>query len=340
MKTTNIENEKLFSKSIADGNIDKVKKLLKQGVRPNAPEYAHGSIEIRKSAVLHQAVGKGNLKIVEILVEAGANIDHLDFNKETPLFKASSIGNIEIAQYLINKKANINHLNHEHFSPLLVAIYNNDLEMISLLLDNNADVNPTPDFPGTTFVIALSTVNPENQEASFPILDQLKKANAEVNGLANTGWMPLVFAIANDLKTIAEYLLEECDADPNLLLNNALPMYEAAKLTNTNYMNLLLKYNGNPNAGEGFARPIFVAAQRGSVDMITTLLEAGAEVNTIAPNGQTPIMFALQNAPDVVKTLLVRGANVKLKDNEGKTVLDWVKIVDKDGNYSELFNKT
>lgn len=96
------------------------KKLIDAGVKLSHTD-AFGS------NCLHLAARRGNLKLVMVLVRAGANPNSLGFNSwyyiliRTPLHEASSYAHIEIVHYLIFKGADISIVNSNGETPKDVA---------------------------------------------------------------------------------------------------------------------------------------------------------------------------------------------------------------------------
>jgi cytohesin len=88
---------------------------------------------------LHMALlrgGKKNLEMVQLLVEAGSDVNASD---RPPLFDACRGGNVEIVQALIDAGANVNATNDVGESVLACAVYDGDVDVIQLLLDRGAD---------------------------------------------------------------------------------------------------------------------------------------------------------------------------------------------------------
>ena len=81
------------------------------------------------------------LKIVEILVKSGANVDHQDDNGWTPLTIAILKGNLEITTLLSRNGANLNFLYTRNYTPMTYAIHLEKIETIKRLIDCGADVN-------------------------------------------------------------------------------------------------------------------------------------------------------------------------------------------------------
>ena len=89
--------------------------------------------------ILHKAVIYEIHDVIDYLIEQGVDINALNYANETALFLASEIGNIRIMEKLIEKGANPNIANITLMTPLLISICNNHMESIQLLLENGAE---------------------------------------------------------------------------------------------------------------------------------------------------------------------------------------------------------
>ena len=79
---------------------------------------------------------------VELLVEAGADVNTRLDKGYTALMLAAKQGNQKCVEYLISKGANVNMVDHEHFeTPLLKASFNIHYDCARLLLLAGARVN-------------------------------------------------------------------------------------------------------------------------------------------------------------------------------------------------------
>jgi len=72
-------NSQDFLKSAADGDLKAVKSSLSSGVDINSQDAKNGY------TALHLAASNDHKAIVKLLVESGADINKLNFRKETPL---------------------------------------------------------------------------------------------------------------------------------------------------------------------------------------------------------------------------------------------------------------
>jgi len=125
--------------AIENGDIELVKKLIKDGINLNK-KYKDGY------TALIMAVTENNIEIVKLLIDAGVNLDKKDEEGFTALHHAIW-NNIEIVKLLINAGANLNLKDRNRETPLMMSLYvnrdpnGNNIELIRLLLDSGADIN-------------------------------------------------------------------------------------------------------------------------------------------------------------------------------------------------------
>jgi len=130
----NVSTKELFE-SVKGNDIDKVKKLIEQGVNINAEDY----IGWRP---LHWAVHKGNINITELLVKAGAEINSKTKTQcDTPLHIAAWENYPDIAKLLIKHGADLNAENMYGIAPIHYVVQHNNPEVVDFFIKNGADVN-------------------------------------------------------------------------------------------------------------------------------------------------------------------------------------------------------
>ena len=83
----------------------------------------------------------GKFKMVQILLEHGAELNHQNSIGNTPLFEACFEGHIAIVHYLVQKGASIELANHKKVTCLMIASYANNAEIVKLLTNLGANVN-------------------------------------------------------------------------------------------------------------------------------------------------------------------------------------------------------
>ena len=94
--------------------------------------------------LLMKSAYKGNVAMIEKLIDLGVKVDEFDHNGNTALVWACIAGNYQIVEMLINAGADVN-FRDENFcdasTPLIASSYCGHNGIVSLLLKNNADVN-------------------------------------------------------------------------------------------------------------------------------------------------------------------------------------------------------
>jgi cytochrome c len=109
---------------------------------------------------LHDAARTGDLSKIKSYLDAGANIDELDGEKNTPLFIAAKWGKTDVVKFLVNKGADLAHASAGPFgslgTPLHAAVGRSQLETVKVLLELGADANQPDAGAGPPLHIALS----------------------------------------------------------------------------------------------------------------------------------------------------------------------------------------
>ncbi|XP_025016277.1 tankyrase-like [Tetranychus urticae] len=93
----------------------------------------------RRSTPLHLAAGYNRMRIVNILLQYGADVHAKDKGGLVPLHNACSYGHFEVAELLIKHGANVNATDLWQFTPLHEAASKMRVEVCSLLLAHGAD---------------------------------------------------------------------------------------------------------------------------------------------------------------------------------------------------------
>ena len=90
---------------------------------------------------LYDACGRGNLKVVQVLIKHGADVDAKRTFGWRPLHFASNNGHLEIVRLLINSGADLNVRDNDDWTPLLLASVEGHREVVRVLLEEGADPN-------------------------------------------------------------------------------------------------------------------------------------------------------------------------------------------------------
>ncbi|PNF18748.1 hypothetical protein B7P43_G03347, partial [Cryptotermes secundus] len=113
-----------------------VKAWLEAGVDPNR-------VDNQGYTALQRAAMAGNLQLVRLLVQYGANLTELSRNQfgDLPIHLAAAFGHANIVHWMLDNGVPVNIRNRIGATPLHSAAHNNRLEVAHLLLDGGAAVN-------------------------------------------------------------------------------------------------------------------------------------------------------------------------------------------------------
>ena len=263
------------------------------------------------------ATTKGNIKITEMLIKAGANVNTQNILGNTPLMFATQAGNINIMGMLIEAGANVNTKNNEGTTPLIFAAEKGNIEIMNLLIEAGADVN-TQNNRGTTplifatkagnikimdmLVTAGANVNTQNDDGNAPLifaattgnikmLNILIEAEADVNTHNNYGDTPLIIAIKSKKYKAINQLLKNDTIDVNKTNNHnesALSFAICNNINNDIIVAIIEKSSNetlNQQNNNGLTA-LHLAANRGNLYIVNKLIAKKVELNLVA-NGDS-----------------------------------------------------
>jgi hypothetical protein len=153
------KNKELLEAS-EKGDVEKVKKLLKEGADLNAKNWFGWT-------PLHLAAYNGHIEVVKLLIEKGANVNARN-NGDTPLHLAAENGHIEVVKLLIEKGANVNAKGSSGWTPLHEAANDGHIEVVRLLLEHGAE-------PNIKDVWGKTAIDLAREEGYFDIVELIEK---------------------------------------------------------------------------------------------------------------------------------------------------------------------
>lgn len=127
----------IFS-AVTQGYDKIVNVLIKAGITGNRINRVHG---VRQDTVLHYAAGINNAKSVELIINAGANVNAVNTEGETPLHNAIYEDIEKIIDLLIKHGANVNAVTKDQTAPLHTTAQFGKEKSVELSLKNGADRN-------------------------------------------------------------------------------------------------------------------------------------------------------------------------------------------------------
>ncbi|NEQ99311.1 MAG: ankyrin repeat domain-containing protein [Cyanothece sp. SIO2G6] len=152
-----------IEKAILSSNLEKIVYILSKD------EYllqgSYGTI------LLAQACETGNLEVVSTLINSGADVNDVDNvipSDEIPISRAAAKGHVKIIELLIQLGIEVNHLGDpEYWTPLMCAVTGNNLEIVKMLVNAGADPNEVRD--GGSFPLLFAKDNRQIYDYLYPI---------------------------------------------------------------------------------------------------------------------------------------------------------------------------
>ncbi|KAI1366280.1 ankyrin repeat-containing domain protein [Xylaria arbuscula] len=254
--------------------------LLERGADVNGGSYGNAFQAAVSSAP------SGDLSVVELLLEKGANINAQGGGYGNALQAAACEGDVSVVELLLEKGADVNAQGGAYDNALLAACLNTGcMEVIKLLLDRGADVNAQ----GSKFGSALQAACSRGR---MEVIELLLTWGADMNGSGGCLGTPLQATASCDtfsapIKKILELLLSK-----------------GAEV--------------NGQAGK-YGTALQAACFQGNITAVRVLLNHGADVNIHAGEYGTALQAVcsstddIQRRADIVRLLIEHGANIQVE---------------------------
>ncbi|KAL6921635.1 hypothetical protein ACHAP8_011515 [Fusarium lateritium] len=261
---------------------------------------------------LHVAIQHAHWSAATKLVQAGADLEVRLPDGKTALHLTIAMRNQEFTQVLISRGANVDRKLREH-TPLTMAISTRCTPITAALLDMGANPN-LPSRNGNTPLLAAAATG---HDETVRYLIAHGADPTETHG--QSGYTPMHMAAHKDNPHILQ-LLAESEAPIDVLdRNGETPLLIAAKLGNSQSVLRLINLGADiERVGPDGMSVLSHAVKMGDVDLVTALLELGAGMQMtsmflsrgsreyLVPEPQTtPIHVAAQHARDEILLRLV-----------------------------------
>lgn len=204
-------NKKL-SLAVDKNDFSVVKNLLQQGADINS--FSEGM------PILLNAIRKGNLECVKLLVEHGADIHVCDDFGSAALHYAAMNGSLEISDYFIEKGLDVNAGNMFLWTPLHCAAMEGHAGEIKLLLERGADVHAIDATDSSALHMAANHLDESYPDCVECLLDY----KCDVNLRDGDGDTPLYLAVKTEDRDSIRILLNH-GADPYLANDNGFNVF-------------------------------------------------------------------------------------------------------------------
>ena len=296
-----------------EGHIDTVRYLVSLPQMDVTQADAHGD------TALHYAVEEE----VQLLIDAGADVDRRNTAGWTPLHIASRAGALNVVKLLVRAGANVCVADEDGSTCLILASsmgmassMEGQIETVRYLVSlPQVDVTQGNNRGNTALHVAV-----RDQHAN--VVQVLIDAGADVNRRDSNGQTPLHIASREGALNVVKLLVGAgagvCVADEEGMTCLAIASVNG-HIRTVRYLVSLPQMDIAKADSEGNTA-LHMAARWDRADVVQVLIDAGADIESSM--GYTPLCAASsEGALDAVKLLVRAGANVCVTDEEGNTCL-------------------
>lgn len=249
---------KQLNEAAKTGKVEKVLKLLNQGVDPNE------TVKSGRSP-LGCALKGNHIAVIEVLLRFGANVNQGCKHGESLLYLAAKWRLLNATKLFLKSGANPNQ-EGGFTTPIFCAAENNDLAIMNTLIRAGADFNGSN-------IISWTPLHIASYRGNVNVVVSLLKVGADFNRTSNNGSSPLHCAILHRRGAVFS---------DHSRVKRELGVLDA-----------LLKAGADPNKPDlNGSTPLHVAARFGGHLCVLGLLKAGANPYQVNDNGLTAIKEA------------------------------------------------
>ncbi len=293
------------------GQLGILRILANAGADLNAPSFMHGE-PIRAAAI------KGDVNTVEFLLDQGANIE-ADYHSSTPLLLAVENDHRKLAEILLRRGANINEFDMYGRSAIHLAADQGNLGMLSTLLKHGATVDARDADQKTPLHHAV-------EAQSISLVKFLISNGANPSAADRTEHVTALHLAAKlDNPEIMKILLGECVKVNAAMTNGSTPLFVAAYYGKAENVDLLLKKKANIALAKNNPHRLsllYVATMNGHLNVVNILLKQGVDINETCLYGRTALYAAVKRGHlAVARRLLAQGANPDIANTSGRSPL-------------------
>ncbi|MFH1538622.1 MAG: ankyrin repeat domain-containing protein [bacterium] len=257
------------------------------------------------------AAERGLIKISDLLISSGADINAKDGEGDTPLRKATLGRHEDVAEHLIAHGAELD---------IFSAVYLRSEELVRKVIAYGKNINVKDKNDYTPLMRALLLQDNER------IIDLLFKSGAAVT--------------VECTETICGYYERNTYVDKYCAtpLHLAVTGYISGRFNSPHFVELMIKKGADVNAKmtDGSSAISIAASGHFRTDVVKLLIDAGADVNSKDCRGVTPLHIAVRSSPPpiyyengTVELLIANGADlgaeINIKDSHNETPLDIAK---------------
>lgn len=343
-----------------DNRLDVVRRLLSRGANSNprtedgwtplltaaqygsealVAEFLRAGVDVEQQrngkTALMLAAENGHAGVLRQLLAHGAEVDkrnarHFNF---TALMYASVKGQAEAVQALLESKADLALKDEKNYTSFLLAAESGHWAAAERLIKAGADRHAVTDKHGIGAMTMLVRAN------SYDAVLAGIQSGLDVNNRLDNGFTPLMFALQNGNRRVAELLKQHGARYREVGQDGWTPLMSAIEHLDVMRAKQLIAEGADVRVTDNYGvSALTLSSAFGLAEVAEAVIKKGADVNVVDKGWQeTPLMYAVENGNKKLVELLVNnGADPNRKDVDGDSVLGRTWPVEKGELYDVL----
>lgn len=262
--------------------------------RTDLSEYAvHKGSEVNKQnasgrSALHLAAIQGNLHLVKLLLEKGADPELVDMHGLKSIHLAIMHGKKDVLLHLWPLKSK--QLDDQDYQSFMTAVELGHASVVPFLLSQGLDPSVYNRYGQTVAHIAT-------RNANLTILKALKNYQVwQIPDLKN-GYLPVHYAVSQKNSEVLTYLLDMgIDINSSSDKQKITPLHLAVMNSNLDFTNYLLTLRADPNQANIMGElPIHLAVAQNNRQIVNILLVYSDNLNALDGSGSGVLFHAASN---------------------------------------------
>lgn len=291
-------------------------------------EIDKGATEADLNQAVYLALRYGrDPKLIDHLLEKGADVDGVNEGNRAHIFNATYYGTYEQLKAFLAHKPKLDVRDGDGRTPFLRSFYGQqDMRAIKLMLEVGFDPNAT-DIAGTNAVYTAAYRN------ALPVVKFLvEELGLDPLTTSASSGENAIFRATNgpDADEIIAYLREKgADHKAISYSDQNIVSYMAERSRRSDHLELFKSFvadgiSPHDKDEEGRDALLNAAYRNDDLDFIKYLVESGSDVNGVDKVGRDALnIAAYRNGEKVVKYFIAAGLDVNTPDNSGATALLW-----------------
>jgi ankyrin repeat protein len=272
-----------------------------------------GGVNVRDKLFLHCAARRNLVDIMKLLLDAGADINATNSNRDTACHIAIAANQFDALKLLVERGADLDVVNRTPDSLLSLAISNKDGDrMIVLLLDAGAPLDNLR--PAQVLLLVKSVA----------VIKSLAARNVDVVALKCAFGGTLCHYVAASVTREADLraLFDFCGPDAIDSLGGCedTPLHQAVSGNNEVALRVLVELGADIDRRDwGGCTPLHASLSLGNGTCTLLMLVLGADVSLVCNKGQTVCHLAAWDKPDALCACLAAGSDLDQQCNNRDT---------------------